>query len=118
MFRILHPHFINYFETQKGVVITTFVQRTKGKKPPLKAPTKPAQQVKRLCNNSFAITIVEGRNRQIRKMCQALDFTVQKLHRTHFMGIALPPLQHQGEWSLLSDTEMSTVKMVLELAGE
>ena len=42
-------------------------------------------------NNSslFKITITEGRNRQVRKMCEAVGFPVKKLKRISFAGINL-----------------------------
>jgi 16S rRNA U516 pseudouridylate synthase RsuA-like enzyme len=35
------------------------------------------------------MTLVEGRNRQIRKMMEALGLRVVRLHRVEFMGIGL-----------------------------
>jgi len=43
------------------------------------------------------MTLVEGRNRQIRKMMQALGLTVVRLHRIEFMGIYLEGRGGQGE---------------------
>ena len=62
------------------------------------------------------ITLVEGRNRQIRKMMQALGYEVVELHRIQFMGITLEPLQEAGEWRGLDDGEMMLVENVLHQA--
>lgn len=45
-------------------------------------------------NNSCLImlTITEGRNRQVRKMCEAVGFPVKKLKRVSFAGITLENL--------------------------
>jgi hypothetical protein len=66
------------------------------------------------------MTLVEGRNRQIRKMMQAIGFTVVKLHRVEFMGIALGDhtntrngLKRPGDWAYLDAFEMDLVKEAL-----
>lgn len=68
------------------------------------------------------MTLVEGRNRQIRKMMQALGFTVVKLHRVEFMGIRLGDsssddaskgLKRPGDWAYLDASEMNLVKKAL-----
>ena len=93
-----------------GVVITTVAQRDKVKKP-LTAPTLPCS-VKRLGLREFKIVLNEGRNRQIRKMCEALDYDVVELQRTEFMGITLDNLEY-GEWKYCSDEEINILKSAL-----
>lgn len=53
---------------------------------------------------TFRITLSEGRNRQIRKMCEALGYTVTALHRTQFGNVGLSGLR-AGQWAPLSDRE-------------
>ena len=89
------------------MVITTVAQRDKVKKP-LTAPTLPCS-VKRLGLREFKIVLNEGRNRQIRKMCEALDYDVVELQRTEFMGITLDNLEY-GEWKYCSDEEINILK--------
>ena len=60
---------------REGIVITTVAQRD-GKKIPLTAATMPCE-VEVLESNVFRITLKEGRNRQIRKMCKELDLEVR-----------------------------------------
>lgn len=95
---------------KNGVVITTYAQRDKQKKM-LTAPTLPSI-VHQTGINSLEITIFEGRNRQIRKMLEALGYTVVMLHRVEFMKIGLEPLEREGDWAELSLEEM---KMIDEL---
>jgi 23S rRNA pseudouridine2604 synthase len=52
----------------------------------------------------FRIILTEGRNRQIRRMCQALGYRVTALHRTRIMNIALGRLP-VGRWANLSGPE-------------
>lgn len=108
------------FFLQNGVTIRTVAQR-KGKsihENTLVAKTKPCQ-VERLGPCSCQMTLVEGRNRQIRKMMEAIGFTVVKLHRVEFMGICLGDngsskgLNRPGDWAYLDANEMNRVKEAL-----
>lgn len=65
----------------------------------------------------FEIVLEEGRNRQIRKMCEALGYSVVTLHRTRIAGIGLECLR-PGEWVELKATEMKVIHKVLADAGE
>jgi pseudouridine synthase len=53
-------------------------------------------------------TLVEGRNRQIRKMCEALGHRVIDLHRTKFSSIGLRGLA-ENQWAELTEREMEQV---------
>jgi len=54
-------------------------------------PTRPAL-VNRLSGNKFEITITEGRNRQVRRMVEALDAKVLKLVRTAIGALTIGDL--------------------------
>lgn len=58
-------------------------------------------------NNSSLImlTITEGRNRQVRKMCEAIGYEVKKLKRVSFGGIGLDGLS-VGEYRMLKPHEV------------
>ena len=90
-----------------GVTITTIAQR-KTKRVTLTAPTKPCK-VEQLRRKKFRIVLNEGRNRQIRKMCNALGMEVINLKRVSFMGIGLGRLR-EGEWDFLNDAEIAAVR--------
>lgn len=55
------------------------------------------------------ITIREGRNRQIRRMCEALGLTVKRLKRTAVGPIKLGML-HPGNWRYLTPEELDRLK--------
>lgn len=57
------------------------------------------------------ITIYEGRNRQIRKMCEALQLDVARLRRISVGPVKLGMLQ-PGEWRELTPNEVDTLKGV------
>lgn len=65
--------------------------------------TLPAR-IEQLSEYTFKIILVEGRNRQIRKMCEALGFVVQSLQRIRIMNIELNTLK-TGEWRHLTAKE-------------
>ncbi len=53
----------------------------------------------------FRITLTQGLNRQIRRMCNAYDYQVLKLQRVRVMNIKLEKLKI-GEWRDLTKTEL------------
>lgn len=57
------------------------------------------------------ITIHEGKNRQIRKMFEALDCTVKRLKRTKEAGLMLGHLP-TGKWRKLSESEVNMLKKI------
>ncbi len=61
------------------------------------------------------ITIHEGRNRQVRKMFEALGCIVKKLKRTQEAGLVLGHLP-SGKWRKLSESEVNMLKKI-EAAG-
>jgi len=65
--------------------------------------TKPCR-MSRVGRDRFHIVLTEGRNRQIRRMCQALGYRVIKLHRTRIMHITVNGLG-TGEWKELTSQE-------------
>ena len=71
-------------------------------------PTRPAM-VKRLRDGAkytfLELTITEGRNRQVRRMIEALDSKVLKLVRTAIGNIRIGELPI-GKWRRLTDEEV------------
>jgi len=67
--------------------------------------TKPCK-VKQLGPRKFNMTLTQGMNRQIRRMCSALGYNVRKLQRTRIMNIHLGDLPN-GQWRDLTEDELS-----------
>ena len=65
--------------------------------------TKPCRTM-RVGRTQFRMILTEGRNRQIRRMCQALGYRVTKLHRTRIMHITVNGLS-AGSWKELTRPE-------------
>ena len=67
-------------------------------------PTAPAR-VRRLRSNVVELTIHEGRNRQVRRMLEAVGYPVVRLHRTVYAGLTLDGLE-PGAWRTLTKNEV------------
>jgi 23S rRNA pseudouridine2604 synthase len=63
--------------------------------------------------NTFRITLIQGLNRQIRRMCEHFGYEVVKLERVRIMNIDLKGLP-LGEWRDLSDDEMTVIYEMLK----
>jgi 23S rRNA pseudouridine2605 synthase len=62
-------------------------------------------------------TIFEGRNRQIRKMCDAVQLTVKRLRRTNIGGVKLGMLK-PGEYADLSKQEMQALRNAMGVSAK
>jgi 23S rRNA pseudouridine2604 synthase len=69
------------------------------------ATTKPCK-VEKLGAKVFRITLTQGLNRQIRRMCEAFGYTVEALQRIRIMHIKLGQLP-LGRWRNLSEQEVA-----------
>jgi 23S rRNA pseudouridine2604 synthase len=67
--------------------------------------TKPSK-VARVNAQSFRIILTQGLNRQIRRMCSALGYKVQRLQRMRIMNIHLGNLR-PGQWRHLTPAELA-----------
>lgn len=61
-------------------------------------------KVEQLSKFDFKITLTQGLNRQIRRMCEVLGYEVYRLQRTRIMNITLGNLP-MGQWRDLSKKE-------------
>ena len=63
--------------------------------------------------NTFRIILIQGLNRQIRRMCEHFGYDVVKLERVRIMKINLKGLP-VGDWRDLSEEEMNSIYAMLE----
>lgn len=68
-----------------------------------------AKKAEYLQNGNFAITLSEGKKRQIRRMFAALGFQVEDLKRTEISGLKLGNLP-EGKFAYLSTSELENLK--------
>jgi 23S rRNA pseudouridine2604 synthase len=69
--------------------------------------------VSKVAPTVFNITLVQGLNRQIRRMCEHFGYEVVKLERTRIMNVNLKGLAI-GDWRDLTQKEMSVLLKSIE----
>lgn len=74
--------------------------------------TKPCK-VFRQGDTRFVIHLTQGLNRQIRRMCEALDYKVVRLKRVKVMNISLGNLE-PGRWRYFTPAEIEELNHMLE----
>lgn len=65
--------------------------------------------IKRLSGSRFLITLTEGKNRQIRRICRKVGFPVLELKRVKIKGLDFKDVK-MGEWRFLTETELESLK--------
>lgn len=73
--------------------------------------TKPCK-VKQETTTRFRIILIQGLNRQIRRMCESLGYTVQSLVRVRIMSITLAGLP-AGRWRNFTPDEIKIINEML-----
>jgi len=103
--RVEHGHEREYRVEVEREFDETFLSRMAQGVTILGVRTRPCT-VARLGPRRFRIILTEGRNRQIRRMCQVLGYRVVSLHRVRIMHITIEGL-HAGQWMDLTHDERS-----------
>ncbi len=103
MLRVEHGHEREYRVEVDRPFPPFFIERMANGVMVLGRPTRPCR-VRAVGPRQFCIVLTEGRNRQIRRMCQALGFRVTALQRTRIMHLKLEGLP-LGTWKELSKAE-------------
>lgn len=70
--------------------------------------TAPAE-IRRLGRSTIEVSIHEGRNRQVRRMLEAVGHPVRRLHRSRYAGLTLEGLA-PGEWRPLTPEEVAATR--------
>ena len=70
--------------------------------------TAPAR-VRRLGHSRIELTVHEGRNRQVKRMCEAVGHPVRRLHRSVYAGLTLEGLE-PAEWRELEPSEVEHLR--------
>jgi len=105
-------HEKEYVVTVNKPVTDEFIQGMSAGVPMLGTVTKKCK-VKKEAPFVFRITLVQGLNRQIRRMCKHFGFEVTKLERTRIMNVNLKGLP-LGEWRDLTDDELIELFKLIE----
>ena len=111
MLRAAGGHEKEYEVTIDRPVTAQFLQRMMSGVPILDTVTLPCR-ARRTGEKSFNIILVQGLNRQIRRMCEALGANVTHLRRVRIMNLKLGRLQ-PGQWRELTDAERAELFRLL-----
>ena len=109
--RASNNHEKEYIVTVDKPISQTFVQRMSSGVPILETITKECK-VQKMSTYEFKIILTQGLNRQIRRMCEYLNYEVQSLKRTRIMNIHLK--SEVGSYRDLTDLEMGTLNETLK----
>lgn len=107
-----HGHEKEYIVTVDRPLTKEFIQQMEAGVEILDTRTKPCK-VKQLGPRKFNITLTQGLNRQIRRMCSALGYNVRRLQRTRIMNIHLGNLP-VGQWRDLTTQELQEMFQMLD----
>ena len=109
--RARNNHEKEYIVTVNKPITSDFVHKMSNGIPILDTVTRKCY-VEQINKNTFKIILTQGLNRQIRRMCEFLDYRVIKLKRVRIMNISLDvPV---GKWRHLTDAE---VQGILDLSA-
>lgn len=68
-------------------------------------------------NHWYRVTLFEGRNREVRRMFEAVGLTVSRLIRVRYGPFALPPRLKRGAWLELEDKDVEKLMHGFELTA-
>ncbi len=68
-------------------------------------------------NHWYRVTLFEGRNREVRRMFEAVGLTVSRLIRVRYGPFALPPRLKRGAWLELEDKDVEKLMRGFELTA-
>lgn len=112
-----HGHEKEYIVTVDKPITKEFIREMESGVEILDTKTKPCK-VRQLGPRKFNITLTQGLNRQIRRMCSALGYHVQTLQRTRILNIHLGDLPI-GKWRDLTEKERTEMfKLLNYKAGQ
>ncbi len=107
-----NKHEKEYLVTVNKAITDEFLLKMGNGVPILGEMTKKCKVIKESVY-SFRIILIQGMNRQIRRMCEYFDYEVVKLERIRIMNISLKGLP-LGEWRQLQSEEMNQILTMIE----
>jgi 23S rRNA pseudouridine2605 synthase len=109
--RLAHPR----YEVDKVYEVETWAQPTDADLERLRrgveledGPTRPAE-VRRIDGARIELTIHEGRNRQVKRMLEAVGHRVKRLHRSRYGPLEVGGLE-PGAWRELEPSEVESLR--------
>ncbi|CAM4157924.1 MULTISPECIES: 23S rRNA pseudouridine(2604) synthase RluF [Flavobacterium] len=113
--RARNNHEKEYIVTVNKTITDRFIESMANGIPILDTITRKCK-VEQVSKNTFRIVLTQGLNRQIRRMCEYLDYEVVALKRTRIMNISLDvPV---GEYRLLTAKEMEGLNELISQSSK
>ena len=109
--RARNNHEKEYIVTVNRPITDRFIERMGNGVPILDTITRKCK-VEQVSRNVFKIILTQGLNRQIRRMCESLDYEVVALKRTRIINILLDI--PTGRFRDLTDTEIKELNQLIE----
>ena len=108
--RARNHHEKEYLVTVNKPITPDFITKMENGVPILDTVTRQCK-VEQLSEKQFKIILTQGLNRQIRRMCEHLDYRVRKLKRVRIMNVTLDvPI---GKWRHLTSTELLAINRLV-----
>ncbi len=106
-----NSHEKEYIVKVHKTITKRFIEKMSNGIPILDTITKKCK-VEQISEFEFNIILVEGMNRQIRKMCDYLGYKVYRLKRIRIMNVKLDI--PKGKWRYLTDEEMTDMNKLIQ----
>lgn len=116
MLRAAGGHEKEYVVNVDRPITREFIEAMEAGVPILDTVTLPCR-IEPLAKARFKLTLVQGLNRQIRRMCDALGYKVLSLVRIRVMNIKMDDLP-PGHWRNLTEDEVGELFSMLEAAKD
>ena len=108
--RARNHHEKEYVVTVNRPITEEFIQKMGSGVPILDTVTRHCE-VKQTHKKEFSIILTQGLNRQIRRMCEYLDYRVVTLKRVRIMNVSLDV--GKGKWRHLTKKEMAEINRLV-----
>lgn len=108
--RARNNHEKEYIVTVNKPITSSFIKKMSNGVPILDTITRKCK-IEQLNKNSFKIILTQGLNRQIRRMCEFLDYRVIKLKRIRIMNVSLD--LSVGKWRDLTTKELQEINRLV-----
>ena len=109
--RASNHHEKEYLVSVNKPISDEFIQKMSNGVPILGTVTKKCL-VKKIGSRKFKIILTQGLNRQIRRMCEHLDYEVKTLKRIRIMNVNLD--LKVGEWRYFTEKELKEINSLLK----
>jgi 23S rRNA pseudouridine2604 synthase len=106
-----NQHEKEYIVKVNKPITPEFLQQMGKGVPILDTVTQPCK-IYGIGKQEFRIILTQGLNRQIRRMCEYLNYEVLRLKRVRIMNVTLDGIA-PGKWRYLSDAEVDTIQQMV-----